>query len=140
MGDGLLGWAANVICILWTCFVCIIFALPTYLPVTGETMNYAAVRPAPPVLLALCRCSRSRRRTRTADHGRRHPAFSVSARRVRSEGESRLIARARVRSVWYFAGGRRHYKGPQSNRADAHGDTEVGALPSAEKAGAAGVV
>ena len=52
----------------------------------------------------------------------------------------RLIAHARVRSVWYFAGGRRHYKGPQSNRADAHGDTEVGALPSAEKAGAAGVV
>ena len=43
MGDGLLGWAANVICILWTGFVCIIFALPTTLPVTGDTMNYAAV-------------------------------------------------------------------------------------------------
>ena len=45
MGEGLLGWSANVICVLWTCFVCVIFALPTYLPVTGETMNYAAVSP-----------------------------------------------------------------------------------------------
>ena len=43
MGDGIIGWAANVICISWTCFVCVIFALPTLLPVTGDTMNYAAV-------------------------------------------------------------------------------------------------
>ena len=44
MGDGFLGWFVNVTCILWTCFVCIIFALPTVLPVTAESMNYAAVR------------------------------------------------------------------------------------------------
>ena len=44
MGDGIIGWFANVNCILWTLFVCIIFALPTELPVNGTTMNYAAVR------------------------------------------------------------------------------------------------
>ena len=43
MGDGLLGWAANVNCILWTLFVCVIFALPNYLPVTPSNMNYASV-------------------------------------------------------------------------------------------------
>ena len=43
MGEGFLGWFANITCILWTLLVCVIFALPTYLPVTGETMNYAAV-------------------------------------------------------------------------------------------------
>ena len=46
MGDGLIGWFANVNCILWTLFVCVIFALPSVLPVTSETMNYAAVRPS----------------------------------------------------------------------------------------------
>lgn len=43
MGDGLLGWAANVTCISWTLFVCVIFSLPTVLPVTRNNMNYAAV-------------------------------------------------------------------------------------------------
>ncbi|GJE92870.1 amino acid permease [Phanerochaete sordida] len=42
MGDGLLGWAANVNCILWTLFVVIIFAMPNYLPVTPQNMNYAS--------------------------------------------------------------------------------------------------
>lgn len=44
MGDGFVGWAANVICIAWTLFVCVIFSLPTVLPVTAENMNYASVR------------------------------------------------------------------------------------------------
>ncbi|KAL4253752.1 Amino Acid-Polyamine-Organocation Transporter [Abortiporus biennis] len=43
MGDGLLGWSANILCILWTLFVCIIFSIPTVLPVTKENMNYASV-------------------------------------------------------------------------------------------------
>ncbi|KAJ7584947.1 APC amino acid permease [Mycena floridula] len=43
MGDGLVGWTANVMCIFWTLFVCVIFSFPTYLPVTADTMNYAAV-------------------------------------------------------------------------------------------------
>lgn len=43
MGPGLLGWAANVTCISWTLFVCVIFSLPTVFPVTGVNMNYAAV-------------------------------------------------------------------------------------------------
>jgi hypothetical protein len=43
MGDGWFGWFVNVTCILWTLFVCVIFSMPEELPVTGETMNYAAV-------------------------------------------------------------------------------------------------
>lgn len=44
MGDGLLGWAANLTSIFWTIFVCIIFCIPTQLPVTKTNMNYASVR------------------------------------------------------------------------------------------------
>lgn len=43
MGDGWLGWSANIICILWTLFVCVLFSLPTIRPVTPDNMNYAAV-------------------------------------------------------------------------------------------------
>lgn len=43
MGPGLLGWAANVTCISWTLFVCVIFSLPTVFPVTQFNMNYASV-------------------------------------------------------------------------------------------------
>ena len=43
MGDGLLGWAANLTCIFWTMFVCVIFCIPTELPVTKTNMNYASV-------------------------------------------------------------------------------------------------
>ncbi|GBE86966.1 APC amino acid permease [Sparassis latifolia] len=43
MGDGLLGWMANILCISWTLFVCVIFSLPTVFPVTPQNMNYASV-------------------------------------------------------------------------------------------------
>ncbi|KAH9922202.1 APC amino acid permease [Fomitopsis serialis] len=43
MGDGLLGWTANLACIFWTMFVCVIFCIPTELPVTQTNMNYASV-------------------------------------------------------------------------------------------------
>ncbi|KIK56143.1 hypothetical protein GYMLUDRAFT_47349 [Collybiopsis luxurians FD-317 M1] len=43
LGNGIIGWAANCICITWTLFVCVIFSFPTTLPVTPETMNYASV-------------------------------------------------------------------------------------------------
>jgi amino acid transporter len=43
MGDGLLGWIVNLNCIVWTLFVSVIFSFPTVLPVTKDTMNYAAV-------------------------------------------------------------------------------------------------
>ena len=43
MGDGVLGWACNCACIVWTLFVCVIFSLPTIRPVTAQNMNYAAV-------------------------------------------------------------------------------------------------
>jgi hypothetical protein len=43
MGDGLLGWAANITCIMWTCFIVVIFSLPNIRPVTKDNMNYASV-------------------------------------------------------------------------------------------------
>ena len=60
MGDGIIGWLANINCSLWTLFVCVIFALPTYLPVTGETMNYAAVSPSSTVTLCSISLNSSR--------------------------------------------------------------------------------
>ena len=53
LGDGLLGWVVNLNCILWTLFVSVIFSLPTTLPVTKDTMNYAAVITGSIALLAL---------------------------------------------------------------------------------------
>ncbi|KAG9315648.1 amino acid/polyamine transporter I [Chiua virens] len=48
MGDGWLGAFANVWCTVWTIFICVVFSLPTELPVTATNMNYAA-----PVTLGL---------------------------------------------------------------------------------------
>jgi len=53
LGDGWLGWAVNVCSIVWTLFVSVIFSLPTVLPVTANTMNYASVITASVVLLAM---------------------------------------------------------------------------------------
>ncbi|KIJ47259.1 hypothetical protein M422DRAFT_74835 [Sphaerobolus stellatus SS14] len=74
MGDGLLGWSANIICVVWVSFVCVIFSFPNIVPVTAENMNYASVITIGVVALSL---------------------------------------------VWYFLGGRAHYKGPVSNLPDA---------------------
>lgn len=38
-----LGWAVNVIALLWIAFETVLFSMPTTLPVTGVTMNYAIV-------------------------------------------------------------------------------------------------
>ncbi|KAH9964971.1 amino acid/polyamine transporter I [Russula dissimulans] len=53
LGDGWLGWTLNLCCITWTLFVSVIFSLPTVLPVTVNTMNYASVITASVVLLAM---------------------------------------------------------------------------------------
>ncbi|KAI0790315.1 amino acid permease [Irpex lacteus] len=53
MGDGLLGWAANVNCILWTLFVCVIFAMPNYLPVNPQNMNYASAITGGVIILSM---------------------------------------------------------------------------------------
>jgi len=37
---GVLGWAANIICILWTLLVCVILSLPTDLPTNAQLFNY----------------------------------------------------------------------------------------------------
>ena len=52
LGDGLFGWAMNLSCIVWTLFTSVIFSLPTYLPVTKNTMNYTSVITGGIVLLA----------------------------------------------------------------------------------------
>ncbi|CAK5275488.1 unnamed protein product [Mycena citricolor] len=43
MGPGFLGWFANIACITWTLFVCVVFSFPTLKPVTPLNMNYASV-------------------------------------------------------------------------------------------------
>jgi len=43
MGDGWLGVLCNCICISWTLFICVLFSLPTELPVTKLNMNYSSV-------------------------------------------------------------------------------------------------
>lgn len=53
MGDGWLGWFFNVSCIVWVVFICVIFSMPTLLPVTAQTMNYAAPITCGVVFLAL---------------------------------------------------------------------------------------
>lgn len=44
LGDGVLGNFCNWLSIIWTCFITVIFSLPTVLPVTKDNMNYASVR------------------------------------------------------------------------------------------------
>jgi len=43
MGDGWMGLLCNSICISWTLFICVVFSIPTNLPVTKLNMNYASV-------------------------------------------------------------------------------------------------
>ncbi|KDR78351.1 hypothetical protein GALMADRAFT_245494 [Galerina marginata CBS 339.88] len=52
MGDGKLGLICNTICISWTLFICVIFSLPTIMPVTANNMNYASVITIGVVVLA----------------------------------------------------------------------------------------
>jgi amino acid transporter len=67
---GMLGWLANGTCILWTCFVVVVFSFPNYRPVTKENMNYAAVRA---IFWRSC-VMRADASPCTADHGwRRRP-------------------------------------------------------------------
>ncbi|KAI0321326.1 APC amino acid permease [Amylostereum chailletii] len=53
MGDGWFGLLVNVNCILWVLFVSVIFSIPTVLPVTKDTMNYASVITGGVVILSL---------------------------------------------------------------------------------------
>ena len=87
LGNGLLGWAVNINCICWTLFVSVIFSLPTILPVTKDTMNYASVITGSVVILSL---------------------------------------------VWYFLGGRKHYKGPASDLYVPSQDIEEDLAPADE--------
>jgi hypothetical protein len=94
MGDGLLGWVANVSCIIWTCFIVVIFSLPNYKPVTPQNMNYAAVITGGVVIISGCVDSSS----------------IILIKWI-------LMITGRL---WYMLGAHRHYKGPRSNLSDAH--------------------
>ena len=123
MGNGILGWAVNINCILWTLFVTVIFSIPTVLPVTKENMNYASVITGGVIILAwfvLPSCIES-----------------LCA-----------LAFPRLHSIWYILGyasitidhlsvlmhqlpsGRQHYHGPTSNLHEKEG---FGDFPVREK-------
>ena len=38
-----LGWFVNVVALAWIAFEVVLFSMPTAIPVTGSTMNYAVV-------------------------------------------------------------------------------------------------
>lgn len=38
-----IGWAVNTIAVVWILFECVLFSMPTALPVTAVSMNYASV-------------------------------------------------------------------------------------------------
>jgi len=40
---GLVGWAANIIGLVYTIITTVLFVFPPFLPVTGTTMNYCIV-------------------------------------------------------------------------------------------------
>lgn len=44
MGDGVFGCIVNILCVSWTLFICVLFCMPSYLPVDKNNMNYASVR------------------------------------------------------------------------------------------------
>ncbi|KAF7759611.1 hypothetical protein Agabi119p4_11306 [Agaricus bisporus var. burnettii] len=52
LGDGVLGNFCNWLSIIWTCFITVIFSLPTVLPVTKDNMNYASAITGGVVLLS----------------------------------------------------------------------------------------
>lgn len=52
MGGGVVGLLCNTMCISWTLFVCVIFSLPTVMPVTADNMNYASVITVGVIILA----------------------------------------------------------------------------------------
>jgi hypothetical protein len=89
MGTGLLGWVANVTCIVWTCFIVVIFSLPNLKPVTPQNMNYASVITVGVVL----------------------SGYVVRIARVSSPC-------SRSSRLWYVLAAHKHYKGPRSNLED----------------------
>ena len=54
MGDGIFGWVVNILCVLWTLFITVLFCVPEYLPVDKVDMNYASVRAPASMLIYTC--------------------------------------------------------------------------------------
>jgi hypothetical protein len=83
---GVLGWAANITCCVWTAFVVVIFSFPNVRPVTAENMNYAA-----PITVGV---------------------IVLSGYGFLPSNLVQMLIRCRL---WYVAGAHKHYTGPRSN-------------------------
>lgn len=112
---GVCGTQVNLNCIMWTLFVTVIFSIPTVLPVTKDTMNYAAVITGSVVILAgtwfvlgYVSC------LLTAPFRRSH--------RIDAPPHAYMVMLA---DFWSTYSAHRHYHGPQSNlhEGDAHPST-----------------
>jgi hypothetical protein len=104
MGSGLLGWAANLCCISWTLFVCVIFSFPTLRPVTALNMNYASVRLRPDSVDPIHNLKHRLSRSGSCSSLCAFHKFSFPTTFTETE-----------RRVWYFLHAHKHYKGPTSN-------------------------
>lgn len=123
MGDGWVGRLCNIACITWTLFVCVIFALPTNLPVTAENMNYAAVSVmAPPCYFWLTRLKY------LGHHSwRNHPRL---VRPTIASNSCLTLRLPPLSSIWYWTAARNHYVGPQSNL---HDDSVIAIVHDADE-------
>ena len=66
-----------------------------------------------------------------AHHWRRHPALAVSICTFQPDTTNiDSPVPLLMRRVWYVIGGRRHYKGPQSNRTDVKADDGLFIAPT----------
>lgn len=116
MGDGLLGLVCNVMCIIWTLFVSVLFSLPTYFPVTKDNMNYASVITVAVITSSLCVSRSSTSSVRSLALFRLKKGSGISLGTLPC---LRALECNRSSDDVYSA--RLHYKGPVSYT-DGHGE------------------
>ena len=116
MGDGWMGLLCSSICISWTLFICVIFSIPTNLPVTTLNMNYASVSFSSTfyqkisLILFFCHFFLQ------GNHPRSYCICLVSFASIFFTVY--FDVRICGCSVWYFAAAHKHYTGPKSNLND----------------------
>ena len=111
MGDGWMGLLSNSICISWTLFVCVIFSIPTNLPVTDLNMNYASVS-----FLSIFYQNFAYFFLQ-GNHRRGNCISLVSFASIFIIYSSCDVHNCAC-SVWYFGAAHKHYNGPKSNLDD----------------------
>ena len=120
MGAGWLGWSCNVICIIWTLFICVLFSLPTYFPVTAGNMNYASVITVGVITLSLYVHLSSILLAHSSP-------FPLKTESGTSLGGLLSLILERYLSANSVCSARRHYKGPVSytggNKEPSEGDS-----------------